>query len=231
GRSRRASPFRRITIVRAKSYIHRASGSAANNTSYHASTEPTNTRPFDSSQPNDRGRTSNANLGYANPGTQRNADRRATHVLVRDRIAAVDAELQDGRAPAQADLEDRHHAPRAFATAAAGDESPGHIRDRDRPGSGRRHWPDPAHPVATAAAERDQLPGVQHRRTAITFRRGERRSPADAIAAGLGFGSCDRPVPDRDRGIFTVVRNCVARVERDFEERLRAIAGRRTERR
>src|SRR2546430_1108441 len=60
GRSGSAAPFCRTPLFRATSHIHRASGSAANNTSYHASTEPTNTRSFDSSQPHDRGRSANS---------------------------------------------------------------------------------------------------------------------------------------------------------------------------
>ena len=75
GRRRRASSLCRVALLRAPSYFHRTISPAANNTSHHASTEPTNTRSRNPTSSNDRGRS-------ATSTSQRHADRRAIDLLV-----------------------------------------------------------------------------------------------------------------------------------------------------
>ena len=76
------TPVAQPKLVRVNTELARQLGiaeGAANNTSHHASTEPTNTRSFDSSQPYDRRRSSSS---ISSSTRERHADGRATHVLV-----------------------------------------------------------------------------------------------------------------------------------------------------
>ncbi len=70
----RTPSFGRVSLFRASSYFHRTLSSAANNTSHHASTDPTNTRSNPNCS-NDWGRS-------AASTSQRHAYRRSTHFLV-----------------------------------------------------------------------------------------------------------------------------------------------------